>query len=340
MIEQAMIFALGFLLAGLLALAIAPAFWRRAMGLTRRRLEARVPVSIQEILAERDLLRAQNAVECRQLEAKITALNRTHAAALGELGRRAAEILSLEADLAALEKERAAPLEENRKLERELDEVRAAAAAADKALFDAEAMHRRLRDEIHARNQELSSTAALAEVRLASLTTAENYAKGLERQVAGLRAEVLARQNQLREKARASLGRGGEVIDALQSENAGLNGALEIARLRRAELEEEIAALRQGNGATPAAALEENAILRQSISDIGTAMIKLVQRASEPPAAEELPKTATTAAELWVANGEASHDNLGSLPVATADHAAIGQGHAVTATPVDFESQA
>ncbi|MEJ1160903.1 hypothetical protein [Prosthecomicrobium sp. N25] len=80
MIELALYFALGFLLAGLLALMVLPAIWRRAVRLTKRRIEASTPLSLAEIKASRDQLRAEFARETRRLEL-----------AAGELRRRAAE---------------------------------------------------------------------------------------------------------------------------------------------------------------------------------------------------------------------------------------------------------
>src|ERR1700736_2441773 len=74
-IEQAMVFTFGFLAASLIALAAAPAFWRRAIRLSTRRLEMQLPLSLEEILAGRDLLRAEFAVECRRLEQKAEVLN-------------------------------------------------------------------------------------------------------------------------------------------------------------------------------------------------------------------------------------------------------------------------
>jgi chromosome segregation ATPase len=104
-IEQVMVFALGFLAAGLIALAAAPAFWRRAIRLSTRRLEMQLPLSPDEILAGRDLLRAEFAVERRRLEQKAEALNHLHAADMAELGRRAAIIAAQDADLRALSKQ-------------------------------------------------------------------------------------------------------------------------------------------------------------------------------------------------------------------------------------------
>ncbi len=52
-VEQIMIFALGFLCAGLLTLLFLPAFWRRAMTLSRRQIEMQIPLSMAEVVAER-----------------------------------------------------------------------------------------------------------------------------------------------------------------------------------------------------------------------------------------------------------------------------------------------
>ena len=97
-----MIFALGFLLCGLLSLLILPAFWRRALRLSTRRLEMLMPLSMDEVLAQRDQLRAQAAVEQRRIEQKLEAMTRDRAGQLSEIGRRAAIIARLEADLGSL----------------------------------------------------------------------------------------------------------------------------------------------------------------------------------------------------------------------------------------------
>ena len=97
-----MIFTLGFLLAGLLALAIAPAFWRRALRLSTRRLEMLLPLSSREIIAERDLLRAEFAVDRRKFEQKAETLNAIHVVDMAELGRRTAQLVALDEEHAAL----------------------------------------------------------------------------------------------------------------------------------------------------------------------------------------------------------------------------------------------
>ena len=71
MIEQFMFLALGAFSAGLISIAILPAFWRRAERLVRRQLERQLPLSPREIAAERDQLRAEFAVRQRKLEQSI-----------------------------------------------------------------------------------------------------------------------------------------------------------------------------------------------------------------------------------------------------------------------------
>ena len=71
MIQSIMLAALGFIAASLLALLIAPAFWARAVRLTNHRLRSALPVSEQEIRADKDLLRAEYALKVHQLEREV-----------------------------------------------------------------------------------------------------------------------------------------------------------------------------------------------------------------------------------------------------------------------------
>ena len=90
-----MIFALGVLVAGLLALLVAPAIWRRAMRLARTRIEAKVPLSRAEIDADKDQLRAGFAVSNRRLEIETTRLRERLAEGEIALGRRNEEAAKL-----------------------------------------------------------------------------------------------------------------------------------------------------------------------------------------------------------------------------------------------------
>jgi chromosome segregation ATPase len=102
-IEQGIYFGLGCVVAGLLALLFMPVLWARALRLTRQRLQAQIPVSMQEILADRDHLRAEFAVERRKLEQMMERVSDGKAADMAELGRRAVLTDTLTDRVAALE---------------------------------------------------------------------------------------------------------------------------------------------------------------------------------------------------------------------------------------------
>lgn len=63
MIEYAILFGLGFLTATLLALLIAPAIHRHIVAYTENRIRATMPISPQEVRAQKDMARALYAAE-------------------------------------------------------------------------------------------------------------------------------------------------------------------------------------------------------------------------------------------------------------------------------------
>jgi len=70
-LEAVLYFALGFLCAGLITLAVSPVIWNRAVTLTQRRFENSVPMTVNEIQAEKDRLRAEFAMELRRTEMEL-----------------------------------------------------------------------------------------------------------------------------------------------------------------------------------------------------------------------------------------------------------------------------
>ncbi|MDX8465436.1 hypothetical protein RFM26_07040 [Mesorhizobium sp. VK23B] len=87
MVQSILFFALGFFCAVFLVSLIAPAVWRRAVVLTRRRLEASMPLTPAEILAEKDRVRAEFAMNTRRLEMNIKGLKEKVAEQMVEIGR-------------------------------------------------------------------------------------------------------------------------------------------------------------------------------------------------------------------------------------------------------------
>jgi chromosome segregation ATPase len=100
MIEPIMYFGIGFLVAALLGLLFIPAVHNRAVRLTMKRLEASTPLSIAEIRAEQDQLRAEFAVSTRGLEMTIEKMKAKTSMQLAELGKKADAINQLKKELA------------------------------------------------------------------------------------------------------------------------------------------------------------------------------------------------------------------------------------------------
>src|SRR5437899_4832061 len=88
MIEPIMYVGLGFLAASLIALAIIPFVHARAVRLTMRRLEAATPLSMAEIQADKDQLRAEFAMSTRRLEMSVEQLKNKSTGQLADLGKK------------------------------------------------------------------------------------------------------------------------------------------------------------------------------------------------------------------------------------------------------------
>ena len=118
-IQSIMLAALGFLSATLLALLIAPAFWRRAVRLTTRRLKEQLPLSDAEIRADKDRLRAEYAIRVHKLEMKVEQANLQKARDLIEINRRDGNISMLEQERSQL----LAQVDENQNARRVLEQT-------------------------------------------------------------------------------------------------------------------------------------------------------------------------------------------------------------------------
>lgn len=122
MVQSILFFVLGFLCAAFVVLLIAPAVWRRAVTLTRQRIEASVPLTRSEIQAERDGLRAEFAMSVRKLEMDVKAFREKSAGQAVELGRSHEALNALEARCTAQDQKLAGLSSENEALKGELAE--------------------------------------------------------------------------------------------------------------------------------------------------------------------------------------------------------------------------
>src|SRR6201982_217963 len=146
MIEPIMYFGLGFLAATLLALIIMPFVHGRAERLTTRRLEAAIPVSMAEIQADKDQLRAEFAMSTRRLEMSVAQMKTKTTSQLAELGKKADALNQLKKELGektatifALEARDKTQREQLRTTEEEFQIKNGALREVERSLADKEA---------------------------------------------------------------------------------------------------------------------------------------------------------------------------------------------------------
>ncbi|XSG81391.1 MAG: hypothetical protein ACPW61_09930 [Methyloligella sp. ZOD6] len=94
--------ALGFFLAGLIAVLFVPALWNRAARITRRQLEDTLPMTSAEIQADKDRLRAEFATELRQIETELEKAKAKAVRELVETSKRRVRVDELESELGEL----------------------------------------------------------------------------------------------------------------------------------------------------------------------------------------------------------------------------------------------
>jgi chromosome segregation ATPase len=209
MIEHALVFLLGMLSAGLLWLMLLPAFWRRAVRLTSRRIERALPLSLNEIAAERDRLRAGHGVALARIDAALQRARMDLAAAKAETGER----LKAEAgflDTIAAERQRVSALQAEAgglRVELQTRDVRIADLVEARDLAEAtiaglEAQRVSLAGRL-ASTSDLAENRRLAldETRLIAERANEAHAAEAARN-AQLRTELQARETELREALR------------------------------------------------------------------------------------------------------------------------------------------
>src|SRR5580658_2585797 len=143
MIEPIMFFGIGFFVASLLGLVLIPLVHNRAVRLTMKRLEAATPLSMAEIQADKDQLRAEFAMSARRLEMSVDQLKHKTTSQLAELGKKSDAINRMKLELGeknatifSLEAREKAVKEQLRATEEEFAAKTEALRQAEKALSD------------------------------------------------------------------------------------------------------------------------------------------------------------------------------------------------------------
>jgi chromosome segregation ATPase len=197
MIEPIMYLAIGFLVSMLFGLMIVPLVHNRAVRLTTKRLEAATPLSMAEIQADKDQLRAEFAMSARRLEMNVDQLKNKTTSQLAELGKKSDAINRMKLELGeknatifALEAREKAMKEQLRATEEEFAAKTESLRTAEKALTDKQS-------ELAKINAELSDRSMTADSRQIELVAVRVQIDELRNRVGDAEKEFAATQARL-----------------------------------------------------------------------------------------------------------------------------------------------
>lgn len=216
MFEGILLFGLGFLSAALIALMISPAVWNRAVTLTKRRVEASVPLTLNEIQADKDQLRAEFAMSTRRLELSVEELREKAANQVIEISRKRDDLAKL--------------AEESKDRIRVIEELEARSAELRAQLKDRE-------ERLATANSRLEETRAELEAKALEAERMRSRLSQTEVDVDSSRIELVAKQTQM-ENLNDRVSQISELEDRMQRE-------LDVERDKSSDLEKKLARLQK-----------------------------------------------------------------------------------------------
>ena len=200
MIEPIMYLAIGFLVSMLCGLMIVPLVHNRAVRLTTRRLEAATPLSMAEIQADKDQLRAEFAMSARRLEMSVEQLKSKTTSQLAELGKKTDAINRMKLELGeknatifALEAREKAVKDQMRATEEEFVSKTEALRSAEQALTGKQGELARLSTDLNDRSM-------LADSRQIELVAVRAQIGELKNRVSDAEREFAATQTRLKKE--------------------------------------------------------------------------------------------------------------------------------------------
>lgn len=268
MVEPIMYLAIGFLVSMLCGLMIVPMVHNRAVRLTIKRLEAATPLSMAEIQADKDQLRAEFAMSARRLEMNVEQLKNKTTSQLAELGKKSDAINRLKMELGEKNAAIFAIEAREKSLQEQLRANEADIEARAQSLQDAEQTLGDRKAEMAKLNAALTEqTAAVAAARAEAEEVQSRFAN-LERALAtksGEAADLGKRIKELDERLAAQ-------------DNTLAERDAEIA-MRRKETE---AALAQRQPLDDGSQSADSTLLRERISEIAAEVAKLTATLEGP----------------------------------------------------------
>lgn len=288
MIESMMYIGIGFLIAGLLVIGVIPLVHARAVRLTMRRLEADNPLSMAEIAAEKDQLRAEFAMTMSRLEMTVEQLKAKTTNQLTELGKKGEAIGRIKFELSEKTATLLALEAKERQLTEDLADTQSELAAKTAALETAERALATAQSELAQVTASFNDTSVTAGGQRAEFMALRAQAEAMKGQIESYDKETKALWDHLNHKT-AELETSNQQLaderahaDNLANEKSSIENELKRSQDERDELQREIAAVKRDAENAGAYERMESAVLRERIDEIAAEVVRLTAALEGP----------------------------------------------------------
>lgn len=276
-IQSALFFLLGVLVAVFFVILLGPTVWRRALYLAKRQVQVGLPMTLAEIRADKDGLRAEYAATIARLEQKLQQVGAAQAEQSVVIGRQYEElkqipVIAAERDESmrernamrdacdAMETERNAALEKSEILKAELERLQSHFNALEE-LADT------LRVEISGyETNQAKLTRELAEMRRDRKDAANRYNE--------LSIQVTSAQTELKNEKRRN--------DELQQKLERLISQLSDAEEKLERQSRRSGAVGAGSAEELTAIAQQNAALREAMAEMAARMVAVTAEKEGP----------------------------------------------------------
>jgi chromosome segregation ATPase len=316
MVEPIMFIGIGFLVAGLLVIGVIPLVHARAVRLTMRRMEALTPMSMAEIQADKDQLRAEFAMTMSRVEMTVEQMKAKTTSQLAEIGRKSEAIGRLKFELSEKTAALLAVEAREKQLAHDLRGLEAALAAkmsahdgSEQTLTDTQAELAQLSAQLHhstmgseGQRVELAAMRAQTEILHKDIQSYEQEIADLRDRLGRKTAEAVALGQQLGDERggveqigsrigeleRALVAQSAEseayrsAAETLAAEKGLIEGELKRSLEERDRLQRELAGLKRDVQNAIADESKENAVLRERINDVAAEVVRLTATLEGP----------------------------------------------------------
>src|SRR5262247_4269082 len=200
MIEPIMYIGIGFLFAGLLVIGVIPLVHARAVRLTRKRLEAATPMSLAEIQAEKDQLRAEFAMTTRRLEMSVEQMKAKTTNQLAEIGKKSEAVGRLKLELGEKTAALFALEAKEKQLTEDLESMRAELAAKTGTLEEAQRMLAVMQAELNQTSSNFHESTVTGDSQRVELVALRAQSEALKNQIVGFEKETKELRERLTNK--------------------------------------------------------------------------------------------------------------------------------------------